>query len=131
MGRGQILPQKCLGQEAQHQPQLLKLVPFFLPLVYWIVKHSGSKWKGVGKKTSCHISKISIFCLREACGDLKKIRFLCKMQRDVEFKLRYTAKILSSVSYLQTSSPTFPFIPFSQLSVRDYDKMPGPFYYKK
>lgn len=53
------------------------------------------------------------------------------MQRDVEFKLRYTAKILSSVSYLQTSSPTFPFIPFSQLSVRDYDKMPGPFYYKK
>lgn len=33
------------------------------------------------------------------------------MQRDVEFKLRYTAKILSSVSYLQACSPTFPFIP--------------------
>lgn len=32
------------------------------------------------------------------------------MQRDVEFKPRYTAKILSSVSYLQASSPTFPFI---------------------
>lgn len=32
------------------------------------------------------------------------------MQRNVEFKLRYPAKILSSVSYLQASPRTLPFI---------------------
>lgn len=115
----------------QHQPQVLRLFPFFLRLVYWIVKHSGSKWKGVGKKTSCHISKISIFCLREACGDLKKLGFSARCRE--MWNLNRVTQLKSWALFHTCKLVHLPFLssPFSLLSVRDYYKIPSPFYGKK
>lgn len=115
----------------QHQPQVLRLFPFFLRLVYWIVKHSGSKWKGVGKKTSCHISKISIFSLREACGDLKKLGFSARCRE--MWNLNRVTQLKSWALFHTCKLVHLPFLssPFSQLSVRDYYKIPSPFYGKK
>lgn len=115
----------------QHQPQLLRLFPFFLKLVYWIVKHSGSKWKGVGKKTSCHISKISIFCLREACGDLKKLGFSARCRE--MWNLNCITQLKSWALFHTCKLVHLPSLssPFSQLSVRGCYKIPSPFFCKK